>query len=132
MHVGRVGQVNSAEATIMSETFHHTFDDAELKTDVLGEVWCEIEVEFDAEYVDNGIGWYEFWGTDYRDVQMEYQVGKVHVMKVSFYEGDDEIWREWEWSTVGPFTQAMQEVIDAAQDFAENDDERLCEIANDR
>lgn len=116
----------------MSETFHHTFDDAELKTDVLGEVWCEIEVEFDAEYVDNGIGWYEFWGTDYRDVQMEYQVGKVHVMKVSFYEGDDEIWREWEWSTVGPFTQAMQEVIDAAQDFAENDDERLCEIANDR
>ncbi len=116
----------------MSESFTHTFDEAVVKTETLGEVWCSIDVEFDADYFDNGIGPYEFWGTNYVDTRMEYEVSSVDVLTVSFYEGDDEIWREWEWSTVGPFTRAVQEVIDAAHDYASDETETLGDVANDR
>lgn len=116
----------------MSESFTYTFDDAEIETESLGELYVSIDVEFEAYTTDNGIGPYEFWGSPYVDVRMEYEVQTSEAVLVSYYEGEEEIDREWTFKTIGPLTLSMQQVVNAANSYVEDQHDQLADHANDR
>ena len=116
----------------MSESFSYTFNEAEIETEILGELSVWIEVEYEASMTDNGIGPYEFWGSPYVDVRMEYEVDTSDAVSVSYYEGEDEIDREWTWKTMGPLTLSMQQVVNAANSYVEDHHDELSDHANDR
>lgn len=103
-----------------NETFEFEFEDVQLTP----EITCDITVEFEASYEDEGIGPYEFWGSREVHVDMQWSVQELTVVKLQGWDNDN-VEYFWEYG-IEP-TPKMAELITAAEANTNNQHQLLVE-----
>ena len=106
------------------EKHHHTYIFEGV--DILG-CTANIEVEYTTEVVDNGIGAYEFWGTDYTDTQLEHETIEAAVVYLWWCADEGE---QSDWATGEVITDDARAFVDAAVSYVEANHEVLDKEAN--
>jgi hypothetical protein len=104
------------------EKHHHTHTFEEV--DLFGHD-AHIEVKYETEIVDNGIGVYEFWGTNYTDIRLEHETQATTVVFV-WWENDEGTY----WASGDDMTEEVKRFVDAAIEYVSGEHETLDDKAN--